>query len=401
MHTQTRDGVALQLWAPDTTGNTLATQRAQEQIFDLLIRRLPVAVTVAGLDASPAASELFSQVCTLIAVAMRDAAAPAELVTVVVPASTAAPEQLWATRCATLGRGVLYLLVDDELARPSGASATRCWQDEFWMQCWRLRGNSFVRTALAPFVSSPCPLFAPEQASGILPPHGLQVPIGSAWAVLSLDLMHHAAADGSVDYASLDNALRYCIEQGERAHDESDWPTAAMHDDSWSNRRLAITVNGIGDLVHLRSADPCRLSTLRDLEQTLQHIAAVANQYSRQLAGENEHAPSLRIAESGPEQSGVIEMAGWQSRWKAALSSTATRHRNLLALSPWAVFPNAATADCRYSELLPLLARGDVCSFPAPPRINSWNINEFNYFHRRLWAILVRKDEQQTIAEQV
>ena len=101
MHTQSRDGVALQLWAPDATGSTLAAQRIQEQIFDLLIRRLPIAVTVAGVDESPAACELFSQACTLVAAAMREAEAPGELVTIAVAADSAAPEQLWATRCAT------------------------------------------------------------------------------------------------------------------------------------------------------------------------------------------------------------------------------------------------------------------------------------------------------------
>ena len=269
------------------------------------------------------------------------------------------------------------------------------------MQCWRLRGNDYVRTALASVVSSPCPLFAPEATSGILPPHGLQVPTGSAWAVMPLDLLRYIDASGEIDESSLDAALRDCIEQGERVHDETGWPTAAMNDDSWSNRRLAISIHGIGDLVRLRSADPCCLATLRDLEQTLQHLSDVATQYSRRLASNNEHAPSLRIAESDPNQSGIIEMAGWQSRWKAALNNSATRHRNLLAMSPWAVFPGGVTADSRYSELLPLLAMADVCAFPAPPRLTSWNINEFNYFHRRLWAILVRKDEQQTIAEQV
>ena len=118
MHTQSKDGVALQLCAPEVMGSALAAQRAQEQIFDLLIRRLPVAVTISDLETTRAASELFKEACALIAVAMRDAEAAADLVTVAVAASSAEPDYLWATRRATLGPGVLYLLVSDELARP-------------------------------------------------------------------------------------------------------------------------------------------------------------------------------------------------------------------------------------------------------------------------------------------
>lgn len=401
MHTQTTDGVAIRLDAAETIASGAAVQRAQEQVFDLLNRRLPVAVTIAGLETAEHAEELFNKACELLAVAASKAEAPGSLVSVAISAAALSPQMLWSRRCDLLGEGPVYLLVDGQLTRPSKASAERRHQDQFWAQCWQLRSNTLVRTALASVVSSPCPLFALEHAAAILPPHGLQVPPGTAWATMRLILTDYINKHGDIDASALRESIRRCVAYGEQVHDHAEWPTAAMRHDSWSNRRLAISVDGIGDLARARGIDPRSFAALQSLGEVLGDFRDVANEHSRELATENDHAPSLRIAESDRQASTIVELAGWQARWQAALKLAATRHRNLLALSPWSVFPSGESADSRYSDLLPLLAHADVCAFPAPPCTKSWNINEFKHFHRRAWAILEQKDAQQMIAEQV
>ena len=401
MEAPTTDGAALQLHACEILTSNAAALQAQEQIFDLLVRDLPVAVTVHGLDNSEHAEGLFAQVCGVLESARAEAGAPAASVSIAVDAAFMTPQLVWMTRREILGPGPVYLLANSQLTRPSAIPRERRRQDQFWLQCWHLRESAYVRTALAPMVSSPCPLFTSEPAFGILPPHGLQIPPGTAWASMQIELTDYVNERGDLSVFALRESLQRCVDYGDKVHDDTAWPNAAMCHDGWLNRRLAISVNGIGDLARIRGVDPQSFAALQDLGAVLQEIRNIVNAHSRKLATEREHAPSLSIAGGGRDSAGIIGLAGWQSRWQAALQYAATRHRNLLAISPWSMFPRGESADNRYCDLLPLLAHADVCSFPVPPCIKSWNVNEFKYFHNRTWAVLAQKDAQQMIAEQV
>ena len=216
-----------------------------------------------------------------------------------------------------------------------------------------------------------------------------------------MDLQDYCDARGVLDLPALSDCLHGAIDAAEQMHDAGDWPTPAMRHDSWSNRRVALLIEGIGDLTRARGADPGSLDTLHELSDLLQHVRNTVDEYSRRLAAQYEYAPSLRIRKEDRRASGVIEMAGWQSRWQSALRHTATRHRNLLALSPWSLFPRGEPADSSYSDLLPLLAYADACAFAEPPSRRAWNTKEFKHFHRRLAAVLAQKDAQHMFAEQV
>lgn len=401
MPTQTTDGVALQLHASEVFASQAAALRAQQQLFDLLAQGRPVGVSIAGFESATHVEECFSRACELLAVAANEAGAPAAAASLAIDAEVLPPKRLWVLRCEALGPGPTYLLIGRQLTRPSAHAGERQRQDQFWTQYWLLRNRTLLRAALAPLVSSPCPLFAPEFAFGILPPLGIQIPVGTAWATMRINLMDYCDAAGDICAFGLRERVRRCIEYGERFHNDTDWPNASMRHDSWSNRRLAILIDGIGDLAHARRFDPRSLLALQDLGEVIADIREIANEYSRELALTKQHAPSLRIAESDGNASGIVELSAWQKRWQAALQFAATRHRNLLAMSPWSVFPSGLAADCRYSDLLPLLTQADVCAFGEPPSTKSWNINEFKYFHRRLWAVLQQKEAQQMIAEQV
>lgn len=392
---------ALQLHATETLASMAAVQRLQEQVFDILAQQTSISVTVRGLGDPQHAEAMFAQVCSILDSAMREADAPAASVVVAVDAGQLSPQFLWMKRKEILGPGPVYLLVGSDLTRPSSDSQQRRRQDQFWLQCWHLRTAGQLRTAFAPMVASPCPLLSSEVADGILPTSALQVPIGTAWVPLQINVTDYTNERGDLSVFALRECMRRCVEYGESLHDELRWPTAAMRHDAWTNRRLAISVTGLGDLARQRSLDPQSFAGLKDLGAVLQEIREAANNHSRKLATENEPVPALQLSDPGPVASDVLAQSDWQLRWQTALRFAAMRHRNLLAISPWSVFPSAQTADSRYCDLLPLLAYADVCSFPATPCIQGWNINEFKYFHRRAWAVLEQKDAQQMIAEQV
>jgi hypothetical protein len=401
MTQQTSGGASLQLHAIETLASIAAVERLQEQVFDVLVQRSSISITVRGLGDPAHAETLFAQVCDVLESAMKEAEAKADRVTLAIDAGLLSPQFLCMKRREILGPGPLYLLLGSDMTRPSSDPEERRRQDQFWLQCWHLRVDGYVRTAFAPMVSSPCPLLSSELADGILPASGLQVPSGTAWIPVEVDVTNYTNDRGDLSVFALRECLHRCVEYGESMHDEADWPTAAMRHDAWLNRRLAISVTGIGDLAQMRGLDPQSFVGLKDMGVVLQEIREAVNTHSRKLATETEPVPSLKM--SGPSRgpSDALGRSDWQSRWQTALRFAAIRHRNLLAISPWSVFPTAEAADSRYCDLLPLLAYADACSFPSSPCIRGWNINEFKYFHRRAWAVLEQKDAQQMFAEQV
>jgi hypothetical protein len=401
MTQQTFGGASLQLHAIETLASVAAVERLQEQIFDVLIQGTSVSITVRGLDDPLRAEAVFAQVCGILVSVTNAAGAEARSVAVAIDAGVLSPQLLWMKRSEILGPGPLYLLVGSDLTRPSSDPDGRRRQDQFWLQCWHLRNGGHVRTAFAPMVSSPCPLLSSEVADGILPASGLQVPPGTAWVLEEVDVTNYTNEHGDLSVFALRERLRRCVEYGESMHDDADWPTAAMRHDGWLNRRLAISVTGIGDLAKMRGLDPQSFAGLKDLGAVMQEIREAVNNHSRKLATETEPVPSLEMSDPSRGPSGVAGRSDWQSRWQTALRFAAIRHRNLLAMSPWSVFPAGDAADSRYCDLLPLLAYADACSFPSSPCIRGWNINEFKYFHHRAWAVLEQKDAQQMIAEQV
>jgi hypothetical protein len=399
MSQQTRDGVAMRLDACETLSSAAAVLRLQEQLFDLLARGLPMTVTIAGLQGEWSPEVAFVRTCKVLQRALLDSGSPTGAIAIALDAAHLSPQFAWMVRCAILGPGSCYLLLGSEMSRPHPDPRQRRRQDRFWLQCWHLRRCGGFKVAFAPSVTSGCPLFSAESADGLLPPYGLQVPPGTAWAVEQLNVVDFAGAQGEVSEFALRERLQRCIEIGDSVHDEADWPTAAMRHDSWSNRRLAICITGIGDLVKRRGADPQSLAALRGLDAVMQLIRETVDDHSRQLAAATEHAPALNIAEA--HGSGSAALAAWRTRWQAALQFAATRHRNLLTIPPWSVFPSGESADFRYCDLLPILVYADSCTVPRLPCLQHWNVNEFKHFHQRACAILERRDSVQMIAEQV
>lgn len=394
---KTREGVALQLDAGDILASRAAMLRVQEQLFDLLAQRLSIAVTVSGLHGDRRPEVVFVKLCKVLQKALMESGAPASAVSLVLDAADLPPQFARMVRCAILGEGLVYLLVGRELSRPAAEPGWRRRQDRFWLQSWHLRNCQFVQTAFAPSVTSPCPLFAAESATGILPTHGLQIPPGTAWVVSRVNLSDYIDSNGELDDVALRKRLHHCVATGDGQHDDTEWPTATMRHDSWSNRRLAVSITGIGDFAKAQGMDPRSLIALQELETVVQMIRNTVNASSRDMAAAKEYAPALQIAEDGAAVAG----AAWKNRWQAALQFAATRHRNLLNISPWSVFPTGEPANVRYCDLLPILAYADTCAFAGTPCLRSWNVNEFKYLHQRAGAILEQKDAQQMIAEQV
>lgn len=234
-------------------------------------------------------------------------------------------------------------------------------------------------------VTSPCPLLPAEPASDFSPLVCMQVPSHSAWIPINLDLAAFADVDGVLSMPALESALAAAVDDGERLHDQTEWPDPLVEYDSWLNRRLAIALRGWGDLVSRRAADPGSLQTLRDMEALAEWCCLILHKRSHELATQRNGCPALD--EAGALIMQEKQSLAWGRRWKKAVQAAAIRHRNLTTISPWDVFPREKQADLRYADLLPLTRYADSLSFQRDVSITHWNVNEFKSFCERVSAI--------------
>jgi hypothetical protein len=266
-----------------------------------------------------------------------------------------------------------------------------------WQRLWEMRDLAPIGAVMPAVVSSPCPLLPDETANALLVATLTQVPAGSAWVPLEVDLVRYARRDGEIREALLDAALQSRVEEGERLHDETRWADPGQDYDSRNNRRLSVFVRGWGDLVAIRGCDPASLDTLREVEALADRIAGVLGKASRDIANANGYCPAIditgaRVLHHGPEMNAL---------WRHAVMNNGLRHRNLLTISPWDVFPRGVPATFRYMNLLPVLRKAHSVSMCRDADIAHWHAADFRAFHERVGAILRNTVEAPPVAHRL
>ncbi len=394
-------GAALAVDVRTSFESEVAESQLYEQTFAILAADQGLSVAVTGLDSTPAAVATLRRLFELLRAAAHAASVAASVIEIAIDADAVSPQSAWSSRRELLGEGPVYLIADGERMNPAQGGSTREQCEQFWLQLWRLRDSSAIRAACASVVSSQCPLLSAEAAATVLPGCGMQVPAGSAWLPIHLDLLRFADKRGDIDEAALEHALHCSVDSGDALLDLVEWPTAATRHDAWLNRRLAIIVSGLGDLARQRRLDPCRLRCLDNLSELMRWVQQVLHSRSRQHARQVGHAPALDLGDPGRLLASSDTRDDWRMRWRRAIDKGAVRQRNLLVLSPWSIFPSDSPPDMRYANLLPLVAHADACVFARTARLKCWNINEFKSFHQRAWAALQQRDNAVLIAERV
>ena len=283
-----------------------------------------------------------------------------------------------------------YLLIDDYHE-----------DDGYWEGLWQQRDADRVHTAFADHVVPQCPLLSSEAATAILPSLGLQVPVGSAWVTMRVELTRFLRTDGTLDKGTLRRSLETCVDVGEELHDVTSWSTPDMRHDAWLNRRLGITITGFGDILHLGRMDPCNHGSLRFLNQLLIQIRETLQTRSRAIARRSEQLPAITLSDPSHSLPSGAVRDDWRRRWRQAVQASLVRHRNLLVISPWSLFPASGAADFRYAELLPLLRHADACAVNKTVSIAHWNLKEFKCFHQRARAVLQQRSATSLIAKHV
>ena len=357
------------------------------QVGDALGRELPISLLLSGLGEDHA-KDRFKDFCRQLADAL-DAPGPhSSLLEMTIKGKNPDPDFAWRVRRETLGGGPLNIVCDERSIRAQG----------FWQQLWRMRSESLVSIACWPQVTSPCTLLTPECAANVLPQVGLQAPSGTAWTFACLSLQDFTDSRGELDDTALGGALADVITQLESTHRVAHWPTAAMRHDAWMNRRLAIQLDGLGDYALRRGLDPAKHDSLASLRQVLLDVRRVLRLESQRIARSTEVLPAIGLTNPARGLGAGARKDGWQQRWLRAVDHSGVRHRNLLVLSPWSLFPSGDAAP-RYRDLTPLLRLADGCVFRGRPSLAHWNINEFKHFHQGIWAQTCHLESNALVAE--
>lgn len=309
-----------------------------------------------------------------------------------------------ASRAAGVGRrlrlaGAGPLVADEPSTRDYVIIGETDHGDRLWGALWELRTEPGVHTAFADRVIPQCPLLSAERGRSVLPPVGLQAPADSAWVGVGVDLTRFVHHDGGVDEPALKACIETCVDVGESLHDTLRWPAADMQHDAWLNRRIAIMPSGFGDLLRIRGMAPTDHASLRYLNQLLLRLRTCAQSRSRAIAMRSEPLPAIALSDPSHALPRGSIREDWRRRWREAVRATLVRHRNLLVVSPWSLFPTDARADYRYAELLPLLRHADACVFNRNMSIEHWNFNQFKHFHQRARAVLKHRAATSQIAE--
>ena len=383
-------GIALKTDLPRSLASEPLFARLAGQIADALGRRLAVSLQLFWPQDKEHATVEFESFCRGLAHALDLAGVNKTALEITLTGQTPQPGAAWQIRRDVLSAGPLNIICDE----PSMSAR------EFWLQLWDLRAETNVRAAFWPLVTSPCALLTAEHADNILPGLGLQASSESAWITATLSLNDYADSRGELDDAALTLALDDVFAEADLAHTNAQWPTAVMQHDAWMNRRLAIRVEGLADYAKRCGLAPEQHATLQRLRQILLRIRQVLRQCSQQQAKMNGLLPAIGLHNPAGKLPAGPQRDRWESRWLSAVEQAAVRHRNMLVLSPWALFPRG-NADLRWMDLLPLLRLADACVFRDRPDISNWNINEFKHFHRRTWALMRRIEADTLVAERL
>lgn len=363
-------------------------QQIAGQIADLVSRDLPVALQVADLGARTEAPDAFANFCDRLGVYLTAADCEPGRLDLTVSCNNLSPAEAWRCRESLLGPGVLNLLPD----------AAQFGSARFFWQLWNLRHLPQVRLAFWPVVSSPSPLLSSEPAAALLPGCGLQVPAQSAWVLSRVDVSRFADRHGGLDKPQLGEQLATIVTACEAVHEKTRWPTPQMRQDAWLNRRIAIRLAGLGDYAGQQGLDPGHRATFGRLQDIVDFVRGELRELSRRCADRNETLPAIAASSPCGRLAGVAGKQAWERRWLRAVRQSAIRHRNLLVMSPWSLFPGRY-ADFRYLDLLPLLAAADACEFQRECSVAHWNVNKFISFHRRAWAVQRRVIADCVVAE--
>ena len=392
-------GVALRISVQKTLLSPMASEHMMRRVAMLLHQNVPLTLSLCELGAEDEAIRALEDICGLLRQTLSSEGLGLARVGLSMQSHLVPLQAYLLVSAAILGRGTRYVMLDSLQMRHHDNNVVQAEAERNWLFLWSLRETSpTLVPAYAASVTTRCPLLGDEAATCVLPEAGLQAPVETAWLPMDVDLADFTDGNGRLQWEALQRALEHAVDIGDRIFDHLHWPLPQQRSDAWQNRRLAVSVRGIGDLVLERGADPADLRCLQWIDGIIARVHALLWNRSRALAQRTEPLPALLCEAPAVRWDCDIKKSNWDLRWRRAVASSAVRHRNLLVMSPYSVLPVRTAAGGGFADLLPVLHHADAFSF-ASPRVQGFrSCDEFANFHRRAWAVMQRRNAASLVA---
>jgi len=229
-----------------------------------------------------------------------------------------------------------------------------------------------------------CALAGNERADAVLPVSLFEAGADTAWPALQLDLAALQASTRTAALAELRRLLRAMLRLADNVVDQLDWPSRELAEDALVNRRLAVHVAGIGDLVDRWGLDPAAFSSVRLAMRWLGVVRGLMLRESNALARERGPFPGLELRDIAS----TLARSLGEERASRLLRRAGLRHRHLLVLSPYAVFPRRAPRSPldAYLHLLPVLRWADTVAMHGDDLAQGLPAPVFRRLLRMTWA---------------
>ena len=382
-------GVPMRLSVRNLLRSGPGAERTVDTVLTLLRDRIPLTLSLTDLGSGDAAIDSLQRLCQFLQAEIANNKCSGEHFGVCVHAHQLPLQAFQVFARSFPGNGPRYVLLDSMQMTPHSDRRVQSETDQNWSVLWRNRLASVpLKPAYGATVRTACPLLADEDAASILPVRGIQVPVDSAWLPMSLPLAHFANDAGEIRWEQLLPALACGVDLAEEIMNQLCWSQPGQRTDARLNRRLAMSITGLGDLVDRRGLDPANLGTLRWLSAIVIRIRTSLWQHSGQLARNFGCLPALCSSDPSSGWDNSVQRENWRRHWQVALEKSAVRHRNMLILSPYSVLPSNGACSAGYTDLLPVVACADAWSFADVPQFSDWSLDEYKVFHRRAWAVI-------------
>ena len=389
MQNNVAGGAPMQLSVRKLLQSGTRSAAAIKGIRTLLRDHIPLTLSLSDLGSGDAAIDVLQRFCDFLQSEIANEQRRGENIGICVRSLELPLQAFQAIAESIPGGGPRYVLLDGLQMAQHSDFRMESDTDRNWSCLWRNRmASAALKPAYGVTVRTACPLLADESTASVLPVHGIQVPADSAWLPVSLALPQFANDAGDLEWHRLLRALVSGVELLDRVMGRLQWSQPRQQADARLNRRLGISITGLGDLVARRGLDPQDLDALRWLSAIVVRIREIVWQRSSQMARIDGCLPALCGSDPSSHWDDGAHRESWRHHWRIALEKSAVRHRNMLILSPYSVLPSTRVCDASYTDLLPVIANADAWSFADVPNFRGWSLEQYKSFHRRAWAVI-------------
>jgi hypothetical protein len=294
--------------------------------------------------------------------------------------------------CATLGHPRVCVRLPERMMQSlAGAAeaADPAWPGDprrLWLALTALaHAEPAVGLVLGQTTRPACALAWGEHADAVLPLGQFEVRADTAWLVLGLRLDRLAVPGAVEGWRELRRLLRAALRFADNLVEQVAWVSSDLAQDALVNRRLALHVTGIGDLIDRWRLAPTTLPALDLAVRSLALLHRLLLRESNALARERGPFPGLELR----DLEGTLTRNFGAERARRLLRQAGLRHRHLLVLSPCSVLPLHAARHPlpAYLHLLPAIRAADTIALQGLAQARALPLGAFRQLVRMSWAI--------------